>query len=121
MEKAFQTEIILEGDSKSIEDKQSSRLSQSQNRKEIENSLISFFDNYNQKENLKGLLKSLPKGNQCGGESCVWVINDGKDVLKAVNPFIIKLMKDIKIKIYLILLMKKYYYLIHYFQILLIL
>lgn len=87
LEKAFQTEIILEGDTKSIKDKQPSRLSQSQNRKEIENSLISFFDNYNQKEKLKDLLKSLPKGNQCGGESCVWVINDGEDVLKAVNPY----------------------------------
>lgn len=49
LEKAFQTEIILEGDTKSIKDKQSSRLSQSQNRKEVENSLISFFNNYNQK------------------------------------------------------------------------
>lgn len=87
LEKTFQTEIILEGDTKSIKDKQSSRLSQSQNRKEVENSLISFFDNYNQKEKLKDLLKSLSKGNQCGGESCVWVINDGEDVLKAVNPY----------------------------------
>ena len=76
--------IILGAIREANQEKQSSRIS---SKKKVESFMVSCFKDEDLKREMFSFKKKEPKGNQCGGESCVWFDSENKEVIKAVNPY----------------------------------